>query len=59
MDGSCILIHTHAHIRARSGVARGGPGGPWPPQTFGKCFFLERIDVVTWFECVSRPGKCA
>ena len=30
-----------------------------PPQTFGKCFFLEWIDVVTWFECVSRPGKCA
>ena len=39
-----------------SGVAR---GGPWPPQTFGKCFFLEWIDVVTWFEYVSRPGKCA
>ena len=22
-----------------SGVARGGPGGPWPPQTFVKLFF--------------------
>ena len=22
-----------------SGVARGGPGGHGPPQTFGKCFF--------------------
>ena len=40
-----------------SGVARGARGA-MPPQTFGKCFFPEWIDVVTWFECVSRRGKC-
>ena len=34
-------------------------GGPWPPQTFSKCFFPEWIDVVTRFECVSRHGKCS
>ena len=39
--------------------SQGGQGGHGPPQTFGKCFFPDWIDVVTWLECVSRPGKCA
>ena len=26
-------------LHVSSGVARGGAGGPCPPQTFGKCFF--------------------
>ena len=24
----------------------GGPGGPWPPQTFGKCFFWNELMLL-------------
>ena len=40
--GSDVILPlvTSLHIGLDSGVARGGPGGPWPPpQTFVKCFF--------------------
>ena len=40
-----------------SGVARGGGTGAIPPKLLVNVVCVQLIDVVTFFECVSRPAK--
>ena len=52
-----VLRRSNSIGRARSGypvsgVARGGPGGPWPPQNFRKMFFF-----CNEFRKMSRSGR--